>query len=196
MFLHILYDGHYSKLRAHNGDSNRKSPCPQISQHGVEGDKCYDGVRWGLNGDEHGVQGATEDLEETYTPLVGNLKWEWILLNKTIWITFPSKWLILYFQVVEKLNGKAHGSVMVLVTSGDDEHVANCLLTVQSSGSTIHTIALGSSAVENLEELSHLTGKYISKNLYFRAFPINLNIQSTTMKLRLCQQNTGLNWKK
>nr|XP_014686605.2 calcium-activated chloride channel regulator 2 isoform X1 [Equus asinus] len=62
------------------------------------------------------------------------------------------------FEVVEKLNGKAHGSVMVLVTSGDDEHVANCLLTVQSSGSTIHTIALGSSAVENLEELSHLTG--------------------------------------
>ncbi|XP_004431628.1 PREDICTED: calcium-activated chloride channel regulator 2 isoform X1 [Ceratotherium simum simum] len=62
------------------------------------------------------------------------------------------------FEVVEKLDGKAHGSVMILVTSGDDEHVGNCLLSVHSSGSTIHTIALGSSAVENLEELSHLTG--------------------------------------
>lgn len=88
--------------------------------------------------------------------------------------------------MVEKLNGKAYGSVMILVTSGDDEHIGNCLLTVLSSGSTIHSIALGSSVVENLEELSHRTGKYISKNVYFRAFPFNLNIQSTTMKLRLC----------
>ncbi|XP_042853660.1 calcium-activated chloride channel regulator 2 isoform X3 [Panthera tigris] len=62
------------------------------------------------------------------------------------------------FEVVEKLNGKAHGSVMILVTSGGDEHIGNCLLTVLSSGSTIHSIALGSSAVENLEELSHHTG--------------------------------------
>ncbi|XP_033287936.1 calcium-activated chloride channel regulator 2 isoform X2 [Orcinus orca] len=62
------------------------------------------------------------------------------------------------FEMVEKLNGKAFGSVMILVTSGDDEHVTNCFLTVLSSGSTIHTIALGSSAVKNLEELSHLTG--------------------------------------
>uniref|UniRef100_A0A452R8T2 Calcium-activated chloride channel regulator 2 n=1 Tax=Ursus americanus TaxID=9643 RepID=A0A452R8T2_URSAM len=62
------------------------------------------------------------------------------------------------FEVVEKLNGKAYGSVMILVTSGDDEHIGNCLLTVLSSGSTIHSIALGSSVVENLEELSHRTG--------------------------------------
>ncbi|XP_026914490.1 calcium-activated chloride channel regulator 2 isoform X2 [Acinonyx jubatus] len=62
------------------------------------------------------------------------------------------------FEVVEKLNGKAHGSVMILVTSGGDEHIGNCLLTVLSSGSTIHSIALGSSVVENLEELSHHTG--------------------------------------
>ncbi|XP_025727903.1 calcium-activated chloride channel regulator 2 isoform X4 [Callorhinus ursinus] len=61
-------------------------------------------------------------------------------------------------EVVEKLNGKAYGSVMILVTSGNDEHVGNCLLTVLSSGSTIHSIALGSSVVENLEELSHHTG--------------------------------------
>ncbi|XP_035882272.1 calcium-activated chloride channel regulator 2 isoform X3 [Phyllostomus discolor] len=61
-------------------------------------------------------------------------------------------------EVAEKLNGKADGSVMILVTSGKDEHISNCLLTVLSSGSTIHTIALGSSADENLEELSRLTG--------------------------------------
>ncbi|XP_069426731.1 calcium-activated chloride channel regulator 2 [Ovis canadensis] len=62
------------------------------------------------------------------------------------------------FEVVEKLNGKAFGSVMILVTSGDDEHITNCFLTALSSGSTIHTIALGSPTVKNLEELSHLTG--------------------------------------
>ncbi|XP_045403559.1 calcium-activated chloride channel regulator 2 [Lemur catta] len=62
------------------------------------------------------------------------------------------------FEVVEKLNGKAYGSVMILVTSGDDEHISNCLLTVLDSGSTIHSIALGSSVVQNLEELSHRTG--------------------------------------
>ncbi|XP_006093978.1 calcium-activated chloride channel regulator 2 isoform X1 [Myotis lucifugus] len=62
------------------------------------------------------------------------------------------------FEVAEKLNGKAYGSVLILVTSGHDEHISNCLLTVFSSGSTIHTIALGASADKNLEELSHLTG--------------------------------------
>ncbi|XP_037671987.1 calcium-activated chloride channel regulator 2 [Choloepus didactylus] len=62
------------------------------------------------------------------------------------------------FEVVEKLNGKAYGSMMILVTAGNDEHIDNCLLTVLSSGSTIHSIALGSSVVESLEELSHLTG--------------------------------------
>ncbi|XP_036207533.1 calcium-activated chloride channel regulator 2-like isoform X2 [Myotis myotis] len=62
------------------------------------------------------------------------------------------------FEVAEKLNGKAYGSVLILVTSGHDEHISNCLLTVLSSGSTIHTIALGASADKNLEELSHLTG--------------------------------------
>uniref|UniRef100_A0A2K5N6A6 Calcium-activated chloride channel regulator 2 n=1 Tax=Cercocebus atys TaxID=9531 RepID=A0A2K5N6A6_CERAT len=62
------------------------------------------------------------------------------------------------FEVVEKLNGKAYGTVMILVTSGDDKLIGNCLPTVLSSGSTIHSIALGSSAAPNLEELSRLTG--------------------------------------
>ncbi|XP_042540652.1 calcium-activated chloride channel regulator 2 [Dipodomys spectabilis] len=62
------------------------------------------------------------------------------------------------FEVVEKLNGKAYGSVIILVTGGDDEPVEDCLPTVLSSGSTLHAIALGSSVVGKLETLSHLTG--------------------------------------
>ncbi|EHB18743.1 Calcium-activated chloride channel regulator 2 [Heterocephalus glaber] len=62
------------------------------------------------------------------------------------------------FEVVEKLNGKTSGSVMILVTSGTHEHISNCLPTVLSSGATIHSIALGSSEAGKLEELSHRTG--------------------------------------
>ncbi|XP_004603685.2 calcium-activated chloride channel regulator 2 [Sorex araneus] len=62
------------------------------------------------------------------------------------------------FEVVEKLNGNTYGSVMILMTSGDDEHIGNCLHNVLSSGSTIHSVALGSSVRENLEELAQLTG--------------------------------------
>lgn len=61
-------------------------------------------------------------------------------------------------QVVEKLNGKASGSVMILVTSGADQHISNCLPTVLSSGATIHSIAMGSSEAEKVEELAHRTG--------------------------------------
>lgn len=95
--------------------------------------------------------------------------------------------------MVEKLNGKAYGTVMILAISGNDEHIGNCLPTVLSSGSTIHTTALGSSAVKNLEELLHTASKQISKNVYFRAFALNLNIQSITMKPWLCQEITWLN---
>nr|XP_048309701.1 calcium-activated chloride channel regulator 2 [Myodes glareolus] len=62
------------------------------------------------------------------------------------------------FEVLEKRNGRADGSVMILVTSGADEHISNCLLSAVGSGVTIHSIALGSSAAGKLEELSHLTG--------------------------------------
>ncbi|XP_063113333.1 calcium-activated chloride channel regulator 2 isoform X2 [Cavia porcellus] len=62
------------------------------------------------------------------------------------------------FEVVEKLNGKASGSVMILVTSGADQHISNCLPTVLSSGATIHSIAMGSSEAEKVEELAHRTG--------------------------------------
>ncbi|XP_038167905.1 calcium-activated chloride channel regulator 2 [Arvicola amphibius] len=62
------------------------------------------------------------------------------------------------FEVLEKRNGRADGSVMILVTSGADKHINNCLLSAVSSGVTIHSIALGSSTAGKLEELSHLTG--------------------------------------
>lgn len=57
--------------------------------------------------------------------------------------------MALCVQVVEKQNGRADGSVMILVTSGADEHITNCLLTAMSSGSTIHSMALGSSAARS-----------------------------------------------
>ncbi|XP_007530035.1 calcium-activated chloride channel regulator 2 [Erinaceus europaeus] len=62
------------------------------------------------------------------------------------------------FEVVEKLNGNAYGSVMILVTGGDEGHMEDCVLNVLSSSSVIHSIALGSSVVVNLEDLPHLTG--------------------------------------
>ncbi|XP_051021629.1 LOW QUALITY PROTEIN: calcium-activated chloride channel regulator 2 [Acomys russatus] len=62
------------------------------------------------------------------------------------------------FEVVEKQNGRADGSVIILVTSGADERIDNCLLTEMSSGAVIHSIALGSSTVGTLGELSRLTG--------------------------------------
>ena len=67
--------------------------------------------------------------------------------------------MALCVQVVEERNGRADGSVLILVTSGADEHIANCLLTLMNSGSTIHSMALGSSAVRKVGELSRLTGK-------------------------------------
>lgn len=78
--------------------------------------------------------------------------------------------MALCVQVVEKQNGRADGSVMILVTSGADEHITNCLLTAMSSGSTIHSMALGSSAARNLGELSHVTGNRPSKQVSFRAY--------------------------
>ncbi|XP_021052509.1 calcium-activated chloride channel regulator 2 isoform X2 [Mus pahari] len=62
------------------------------------------------------------------------------------------------FEVVEERNGRADGSVMILVTSGADEHVTNCLPTTMSSGSTIHSMVLGSSAARKVGELSRVTG--------------------------------------
>uniref|UniRef100_A0A8D0UGN9 Calcium-activated chloride channel regulator 2 n=1 Tax=Sus scrofa TaxID=9823 RepID=A0A8D0UGN9_PIG len=62
------------------------------------------------------------------------------------------------FEVVEKLKGKAFGSVMILAASGGDQRISDCFLAALSSGSTVHTLALGSSAVDSLEELARLTG--------------------------------------
>lgn len=125
--------------------------------------------------------GATEDLREACAHWWGISEWTF-LLNKTIWVIFLSEWPILPVQVAEKLNGEASGAVLILVTSGHDEHISSCLLTVLSRGSTIHTIALGASADKHLEGLAQRTGKWIPRNLRFRAFPLNLSVQSTTVK--------------
>lgn len=189
---HILYHGPSSKLGAYCDDSNRKSPfC--TSKRAMACGVTSPVIRWVEDGMGMGLEcSKPQRTSKSHMPYW----WEFGMsefCSMTIWITFPSKWLILCIQVVEKLNGKAYGSVMILVTSGVDEHIGNCLLTVLSSGSTIHSIALGSSVVENLEELSHHTGKYIWKYLYFRTFPFKLNIQSLltwifpTMKFTLWQ---------
>uniref|UniRef100_F6RF88 Calcium-activated chloride channel regulator 2 n=1 Tax=Monodelphis domestica TaxID=13616 RepID=F6RF88_MONDO len=61
-------------------------------------------------------------------------------------------------QVIESQHGNAYGSVIILATSGGIGDISSCLSTMVNSGSTIHTIALGPSVAENLEELSTLTG--------------------------------------
>lgn len=107
--------------------------------------------------------GATEDLEEARAP-GGDLQGEGVLLSEAVCTPFPSKRRMPCVQVVEKLKGKAFGSVMILAASGGDQRISDCFLAALSSGSTVHTLALGSSAVDSLEELARLTGEHVSRN--------------------------------
>ncbi|KAM6415078.1 calcium-activated chloride channel regulator 1-like [Rhynochetos jubatus] len=59
--------------------------------------------------------------------------------------------------IADKMN-TTNGSEIVLLTDGEDSHIATCLDTVKQSGSKIHTIALGPLAAKELEEFSKLTG--------------------------------------
>ncbi|KFV89919.1 Epithelial chloride channel protein, partial [Eurypyga helias] len=59
--------------------------------------------------------------------------------------------------IADKMN-TTYGSEIVLLTDGEDSHIATCLDIVEQSGSKIHTIALGPSAAKELEEFSELTG--------------------------------------
>lgn len=94
----------------------------------------------------------------------GDLQGEGVLLSETVCTPFPSKRRMPCVQVVEKLKGKAFGSVMILAASGGDQRISDCFLAALSSGSTVHTLALGSSAVDSLEELARLTGEHVSRN--------------------------------
>ncbi|NWU47030.1 CLCA1 regulator, partial [Dromas ardeola] len=51
-----------------------------------------------------------------------------------------------------------YGSEIVLLTDGEDRHMAACLDLVKQTGAKIHTIALGPDAAKELEEFSKLTG--------------------------------------
>uniref|UniRef100_A0A6I8P904 Calcium-activated chloride channel regulator 1 n=1 Tax=Ornithorhynchus anatinus TaxID=9258 RepID=A0A6I8P904_ORNAN len=50
------------------------------------------------------------------------------------------------------------GSEIVLLTDGEDVTVSSCFEEVKQSGATIHTVALGTSAAQELERLSDMTG--------------------------------------
>uniref|UniRef100_F7DXL2 Chloride channel accessory 2 n=2 Tax=Ornithorhynchus anatinus TaxID=9258 RepID=F7DXL2_ORNAN len=62
------------------------------------------------------------------------------------------------FEVIKKLNGNTHGSVVILVTTGEDQGEVSCVPSLLDSGSTVHLITLGSSGSADLEETATLTG--------------------------------------
>ncbi|XP_042318343.1 calcium-activated chloride channel regulator 1-like [Sceloporus undulatus] len=62
------------------------------------------------------------------------------------------------FQVFLKKYASTEGCEIVLLTDGEDSGVSSCFAKVRSSGSVIHTIALGPSAAKELEMLSDMTG--------------------------------------
>uniref|UniRef100_A0A8C3IPY6 VWFA domain-containing protein n=1 Tax=Chrysemys picta bellii TaxID=8478 RepID=A0A8C3IPY6_CHRPI len=62
------------------------------------------------------------------------------------------------FEVIKQKYSNLDGSEIVLLTDGEDKNMSNCLTEVKNSGSIIHTIALGSNAVRELEEFSDMTG--------------------------------------
>ncbi|XP_039176966.1 calcium-activated chloride channel regulator 1-like isoform X2 [Crotalus tigris] len=61
------------------------------------------------------------------------------------------------FQVISSRNGSTEGGEIVLLTDGEDSGIGSCFSEVESSGSIIHTIALGPSAAKELEMLSTMT---------------------------------------
>ncbi|KAH1166064.1 hypothetical protein KIL84_015236 [Mauremys mutica] len=62
------------------------------------------------------------------------------------------------FEVIKQKYSDLDGSEIVLLTDGEDRGMNSCLTEVKNSGSTIHTIALGSSAAPELEQFSNMTG--------------------------------------
>ncbi|CAM9589743.1 unnamed protein product [Lampetra fluviatilis] len=62
------------------------------------------------------------------------------------------------FQVLSADDGSASGDEIVLMTDGEDGGISSCFEAVRTSGCTIHTIALGPSAVKELEKLAELSG--------------------------------------
>nr|BAG53415.1 unnamed protein product [Homo sapiens] len=61
------------------------------------------------------------------------------------------------FTVIRK-KYPTDGSEIVLLTDGEDNTISGCFNEVKQSGAIIHTVALGPSAAQELEELSKMTG--------------------------------------
>ncbi|XP_012516503.1 PREDICTED: calcium-activated chloride channel regulator 1 [Propithecus coquereli] len=61
------------------------------------------------------------------------------------------------FTVIRK-KFSTDGSEIVLLTDGEDKTISSCFNEVKQSGAIIHTVALGPSAAQELEELSKMTG--------------------------------------
>ncbi|XP_061489543.1 calcium-activated chloride channel regulator 1-like [Rhineura floridana] len=62
------------------------------------------------------------------------------------------------FQVFKQKYQSTEGCEIVLLTDGEDAGIGSCFKEVESSGSIIHTIALGPSAAKELEALADMTG--------------------------------------
>ncbi|XP_042318342.1 calcium-activated chloride channel regulator 1-like [Sceloporus undulatus] len=62
------------------------------------------------------------------------------------------------FQVFLQKYSSTEGCEILLLTDGEDSGVSSCFAEVQSSGSIIHTIALGPDAAKELEMLAKSTG--------------------------------------
>ncbi|NXS94474.1 CLCA1 regulator, partial [Jacana jacana] len=61
-------------------------------------------------------------------------------------------------KLIEDKMNTTYGSEIMLLTDGEDKHMAACFDLVKHSGAKIHTIALGAMADAELEEFSKLTG--------------------------------------
>ncbi|XP_008056510.1 calcium-activated chloride channel regulator 1 [Carlito syrichta] len=61
------------------------------------------------------------------------------------------------FTVIRK-KYPTDGAEIVLLTDGEDSTISRCFNEVKQSGAIIHTVALGPSAAQELEELSKMTG--------------------------------------
>ncbi|XP_038601279.1 calcium-activated chloride channel regulator 1-like [Tachyglossus aculeatus] len=62
------------------------------------------------------------------------------------------------FRAITQKFQTTDGSEIVLLTDGEDATISSCFEEVKQSGATIHTVALGTSAAKELEQLSVLTG--------------------------------------
>ncbi|KAL1772407.1 epithelial chloride channel protein-like [Sigmodon hispidus] len=62
------------------------------------------------------------------------------------------------FQAITFSDQSTSGSEIILLTDGEDSQISSCFEKVKHSGATIHTIALGPDAAQELEKLSTMTG--------------------------------------